>query len=192
MKKVFIIDFIMEIISLCAIVMHFTFLPLNDSLFGIFFIFGMCNVFPLFLLFFEYIRRCSIFISDYKFFNVNKEKVEIICTKKDASYILSCDGREIEFRTNENLFGNQMFFSYIVRNIRFREISKKRPMMYLFRKRVKLKNIKLKQLVVILNGRKHVLVKNGVSRCKCTLFNKAWYWELLHGTARPLDTRLKE
>ncbi len=102
-------------------------------------------------------------------------------------YFLNYAGKEIEFRTDDKILGDHMFFAYVIRNIRFKEVSKKRPLIYIFKRKVKLKNIKLKKLTVILNGKKYVLVSNGISKSKFTLINKAWYWRYFLLT--PTNTR---
>lgn len=196
MKKWLIIDFIIEIIAIILMLdfLIYGIIYSEYTIFGFLLIFFFINTCALYIVFFNYIKKCEIYLSDYYFFSISKkENVVINCKKNKSSYFLEYNGKTIEFRTNENLFGNQMFFSYLVRNIRFFEVSKKRPMIYLFKRNVKLKNIKLKNLTIILNEKKYVLVRNGISKCKFTLINKSWYWGCFisrHNVNRPLKQRI--
>lgn len=70
-----------------------------------------------------------------------------------------------------------MFVAYIVRNIRFPEVSNKLPLICLFKKRLTLKNLPLKELIVNLNGKKYLLIKDGVSINKYSFINKCWYFK---------------
>lgn len=179
MKKWFIFDFIIEIISIIPMLVFLIYgiIYSEYNIFGFLMLFIIINTFILYILFSNYIKNCDLYISDYHFFNISrKENVIINCKKDKSSYFLEYDGKEIEFRTSERLFGNQMFFAYLVRNIRFLEVSKKRPLIYIFKRKIRLKNIKLKNLTVILNGKKYLLVSNGISKSKFTLINKSWYW----------------
>lgn len=179
MKKWFIVDFIIEILAIILMVIFLIYgITYSEyNIFGFLLLFIFINTIVLYILFSNYIKNCDLYISDYLFFDISgKENVIINCKKDKLSYFLEYNGKEIEFRTSDRLFGNQMFFSYIVRNIRFLEVSKKRPLIYIFKRKIRLKNIKLKKLTVILNEKKYVLVNNGISKCKFTLINKAWYW----------------
>lgn len=179
MKKWFIVDFIIEIIAIISMLVFLIYgiIYSEYNIFGFLLLFIFINTIVLYILFSNYIKKCDLYISDYHFFDISgKENVVINCKKDKSSYFLEYDGNEIEFRTSERLFGNQMFFSYIVRNIRFLEVSKKRPLIYIFKRKIRLKNIKLKNLTVILNGKKYLLVSNGISKSKFTLINKSWYW----------------
>ncbi len=190
MKKWFIVDFIIEILAIIfmAIFLIYGIIYSEYNIFGFLLLFIFINTIVLYILFSNYIKNCDLYISDYHFFDISgKENVIINCKKDKLSYFLEYNGKEIEFRTSDRLFGNQMFFSYIVRNIRFLEVSKKRPLIYIFKRKIRLKNIKLKKLTVILNGKKYVLVNNGISKCKFTLINKAWYWRYFLLT--PTNTR---
>lgn len=190
MKKWFIVDFIIEILAIIfmAIFLIYGIIYFEYNIFGFLLLFIFINTIVLYILFSNYIKNCDLYISDYHFFDISgKENVIINCKKDKLSYFLEYNGKEIEFRTSDRLFGNQMFFSYIVRNIRFLEVSKKRPLIYIFKRKIRLKNIKIKKLTVILNGKKYVLVNNGISKCKFTLINKAWYWRYFLLT--PTNTR---
>ncbi len=179
MKKVFIIDIILEIIISCLMILSFIYSIIYNEyvVFAFIALLFIINSFALFIVFSNYIKNCDLFISDYNFFKIaNEENVVMNCRKLNTSYFLDYNGQTIEFRSNEKLFGNQMFFAYVVRNIRYFEVSIKRPMIFLFKKSVKLKNMKLKNLTIVLDGEKIFFVKNGVSKCKFTLINKAWYW----------------
>ena len=179
MKKWFIVDFIIEIIAIISMLVFLIYgiIYSEYNIFGFLLLFIFINTIVLYILFSNYIKDCDLYISDYHFFDISrKENVVINCKKDKSSYFLEYDGNEIEFRTSERLFGNQMFFAYIVRNIRFLEVSKKRPLIYIFKRKIRLKNIKLKNLTVILNGKKYLLVSNGISKSKFTLINKSWYW----------------
>ncbi|HAR47667.1 MAG TPA: hypothetical protein DCX39_03895 [Firmicutes bacterium] len=179
MKKWFIVDFIIEIIAIISMLVFLIYgiIYSEYNIFGFLLLFIFINTIVLYILFSNYIKKCDLYISDYHFFDISgKENVVINCKKDKSSYFLEYDGNEIEFRTSERLFGNQMFFAYIVRNIRFLEVSKKRPLIYIFKRKIRLKNIKLKNLTVILNGKKYLLVSNGISKSKFTLINKSWYW----------------
>lgn len=190
MKKWFIVDFIIEILAIIFMVIFLIYgiIYSEYNIFGFLLLFIFINTIVLYILFSNYIKNCDLYISDYHFFDISgKENVVINCKKDKSSYFLEYNGKEIEFRTSERLFGNQMFFAYIVRNIRFLEVSKKRPLIYIFKRKIRLKNIKLKKLTVILNGKKYVLVNNGISKCKFTLINKAWYWRYFLLT--PTNTR---
>ena len=190
MKKWFIVDFIIEILAIIFMVIFLIYgiIYSEYNIFGFLLLFIFINTIVLYILFSNYIKNCDLYISDYHFFDISgKENVIINCKKDKLSYFLECNGKEIEFRTSDRLFGNQMFFAYIVRNIRFLEVSKKRPLIYIFKRKIRLKNIKLKKLTVILNGKKYVLVNNGISKCKFTLINKAWYWRYFLLT--PTNTR---
>lgn len=179
MKKWFIVDFIIEIIAIISMLVFLIYgiIYSEYNIFGFLLLFIFINTIVLYILFSNYIKKCDLYISDYHFFDISgKENVVINCKKDKSSYFLEYDGTEIEFRTSERLFGNQMFFAYIVRNIRFLEVSKKRPLIYIFKRKIRLKNIKLKNLTVILNGKKYLLVSNGISKSKFTLINKSWYW----------------
>ena len=190
MKKWFIVDFIIEILAIIFMVIFLIYgiIYSEYNIFGFLLLFIFINTIVLYILFSNYIKNCDLYISDYHFFDISgKENVVINCKKDKSSYFLEYNGKEIEFRTSERLFGNQMFFSYIVRNIRFLEVSKKRPLIYIFKRKIRLKNIKLKKLTVILNGKKYVLVSNGISKSKFTLINKSWYWRYFLLT--PTNTR---
>lgn len=179
MKKWFIVDFIIEIIAIISMLVFLIYgiIYSEYNIFGFLLLFIFINTIVLYILFSNYIKKCDLYISDYHFFDISgKENVVINCKKDKSSYFLEYDGNEIEFRTSERLFGNQMFFAYIVRNIRFLEVSKKRPLIYIFKRKIRLKNIKLKNLTVILNGKKYLLVSNGISKSKFILINKSWYW----------------
>lgn len=179
MKKWFIVDFIIEIIAIISMLVFLIYgiIYSEYNILGFLLLFIFINTIVLYILFSNYIKNCDLYISDYHFFDISgKENVVINCKKDKSSYFLEYDGNEIEFRTSERLFGNQMFFAYIVRNIRFLEVSKKRPLIYIFKRKIRLKNIKLKNLTVILNGKKYLLVSNGISKSKFTLINKSWYW----------------
>lgn len=179
MKKWFIVDFIIEIIAIISMLVFLIYgiIYSEYNIFGFLLLFIFINTIVLYILFSNYIKKCDLYISDYHFFDISgKENVVINCKKDKSSYFLEYDGNEIEFRTSERLFGNQMFFAYIVRNIRFLEVSKKRPLIYIFKRKIRLKNIILKNLTVILNGKKYLLVSNGISKSKFTLINKSWYW----------------
>ncbi len=179
MNKWLIFDFVLEfMISIFMIVfLIYGIIYSEYNIFGFLLLFFIINTFALYFIFNNYVKNCDLFISDYSFFRISgKEEVVINCRKSQSTYLLEYNGKEIEFRTNEKLLGDQMFFAYLIRNIRYFEVSNKRPMIYLFKRKVTLKNIKLKNLTVILNGRKYLLVRNGVSKCKFTLMNKAYYW----------------
>ena len=179
MKKWFIVDFIIETLAIILMVIFLIhgIIYSEYNIFGFLLLFIFINTLVLYILFSNYIKTCDLYISNYHFFAISrKENVIINCKKVQTSYFLEYNGKEIEFRTSERLFGNQMFFSYIVRNIRFLEVSKKRPLIYIFKRKIRLKNIKLKNLTVILNGKNYVLVSNGISKSKFTLINKSWYW----------------
>ena len=179
MKKWFIVYFIIEIIAIISMLVFLIYgiIYSEYNIFGFLLLFIFINTIVLYILFSNYIKKCDLYISDYHFFDISgKENVVINCKKDKSSYFLEYDGNEIEFRTSERLFGNQMFFAYIVRNIRFLEVSKKRPLIYIFKRKIRLKNIKLKNLTVILNVKKYLLVSNGISKSKFTLINKSWYW----------------
>lgn len=179
MKKWFIVDFIIEIVAIISMLVFLIYgiIYSEYNIFGFLLLLIFINTIVLYILFSNYIKNCDLYISDYHFFYISrKENVVINCKKDKLSYFLEYNGKEIEFRTSERLFGNQMFFAYIVRNIRFLEVSKKRPLIYIFKRKIRLKNIKLKNLTVILNGKKYLLVSNGISKSKFTLINKSWYW----------------
>ena len=151
MKKWFIVDFIIEIIAIISMLVFLIYgiIYSEYNIFGFLLLFIFINTIVLYILFSNYIKKCDLYISDYHFFDISgKENVVINCKKDKSSYFLEYDGNEIEFRTSERLFGNQMFFAYIVRNIRFLEVSKKRPLIYIFKRKIRLKNIKLKNLTV--------------------------------------------
>ena len=189
MKKTLIIDFIIEIIAclfmICSLIYAITYE--NYLMFALSVLFIILNTLALYIIFSVYVKKCDLYISDYDFFKIfNKENVVLDCKKINNSdkkiYFLNYGGKEIEFRTDDKILGDQMFFSYVIRNIRFKEVSKKRPLIYIFKRKVRLQNIKLKNLTVILNGKKYVLVSNGISKCKFTLINKAWYWRYFLST----------
>lgn len=179
MKKWLIFGFVLEIMTSIFMIVFLIYgiIYSEYNIFGFLLLLFIINTFALYFIFNNYIKNCDLFISDYNFFRISgKEEVVINCRKSQSTYFLEYNGKEIEFRTYEKLLGDQIFFAYLIRNIRYFEVSNKRPMIYLFKRKVTLKNIKLKNLTVILNGRKYLLVSNGISKCKFTLINKAYYW----------------
>lgn len=179
MKKILIIDLILESITMLFLIVSIIFSILCNEylIFSFIALFLIINSIVLYIVFSLYIKKCNLYVSDYNFINIfNQETVTLICKKESETYFLEYGEKVIEFRTDEKLLGNNMFLAYLTRNIRFPEVSNKRPMIFLFKRKVRLKNIKLKNLTVILNEKKYVLVKNGVSKYNFTLINKAWYW----------------
>lgn len=126
----------------------------------------------------KYISSRKINCSAKQFFNFQGEKeVELFANRKGDVFTLTYNGYEIKFETNTKIFKEGMFIAYIVRNIRFPEISSKLSLLNLFKKRLSLKSLGLNQLILNLNGKKYILVKNGVSLGKYSFLNKCWYFK---------------
>lgn len=125
----------------------------------------------------KYISSRKITCNTKHFFNLRGEKdVELFANRDGNVFLLTYNNQKIQFETNTKIFKEGMFIAYIVRNIRFPEISNKLPLLNLFKKRLLLKNLGIKQLILNLNGKKYILVKNGVSLNKYSFINKCWYY----------------
>lgn len=126
----------------------------------------------------KYISSRKIKINNEHFFNFREEtKIELYAKKNGNVFSLFYKGKEIRFETNTKIFKKGMFVAYIVRNIRFPEVSNKLPLICLLKKRLTLKNLPLKELIVNLNGKKYLLIKDGVSINKYSFINKCWYFK---------------
>lgn len=126
----------------------------------------------------NYIKTRKINLSTYKFFTFKKEENAIIkCSKLENGYKLTYKDKKIDFFTNINFFEENMLLSYIVRNVRFIEISNKKRFGLLFRKRLKLEYFKPINLYVYINDKKYCLVKNSISITNRFCLNSCWYWD---------------
>lgn len=124
----------------------------------------------------KYISSRKIKCSSNNFFTFRgKTEVELFANREGDAFLLNYNNKEIKFETNTKLFKDGMFIAYIVRNIRFPEISNKLPLLSLFKKRLPITN--LNNLILNLDGKKYILVKNGISLNKYSFINKCWYYK---------------
>ena len=177
--KLFII-FITNIILLVLLITGIVHVCVTNEvyLFAPFLLLYIFSVILLMFAFANYISSREIKKSNEHFFNFKEEtKVEIFAKRMGNVFSLTYNDKEIKFETNTKIFKKGMFVAYIVRNIRFPEVSNKLPLLYLFKKRLPLKNITLKQLIININGKKYLLLKDGVSINRYSFINKCWYYK---------------
>lgn len=163
--KLFII-FITNIILLVLLITGIVHVCVTNEvyLFAPFLLLYIFSVILLMFSFANYISSREIKKSNEHFFSFKEEtKIELFAKRMGNVFSLTYNDIEIKFETNTKIFKKGMLVAYIVRNIRFPEISNKLPLLYLFKKRLPLKNIALKQLIININGKKYLLVKDGVS-----------------------------
>ena len=142
-----------------------------------FILFGI-NYVVLFVSFCNYIKTRKINLSTYNFFKFEKEENAIIkCSELENGYKLTYKNQRIEFLTNTDFFEKNMLLSYIVRNVRFKEISNAKKFGLLFKKRLKLEYFKPINLYVYINDKKYCLVKNSISIKNGFCLNSCWYWK---------------
>ena len=135
----------------------------------------------LFMFYFsKYISSFKITINTYNFFNFkNDENVEIVVHREKEKFIATYKNKQILFESDIPFFKKGMFIAYIVRNVRFKEVSNKMPLGKLFKSRLELKNTKTKEMILNINGKKITIVKNGVSLGKYSFINKSFYFKEL-------------
>lgn len=174
----FLIIFVMNIllfILLCAGIVH-TCITNEVYLFAPFLLLYILSIIILIFSFAKYISGRKIKCNINHFFNFRgKIEVELFAKRDGDTFSLNYNNKEIKFETNTKIFKKGMFIAYIVRNIRFPEISNKHPLLSLFKKRLPITN--LKNLVLDLDGKKYILVKNGISLNKYSFINKCWYYK---------------
>lgn len=174
----FLIIFVMNIllfILLCAGIVH-TCITNEVYLFAPFLLLYILSIIILIFSFAKYISGRKIKCNINHFFNFRgKIEVELFAKRDGDTFSLNYNNKEIKFETNTKIFKEGMFIAYIVRNIRFPEISNKLPLLSLFKKRLPITN--LKNLVLDLDGKKYILVKNGISLNKYSFINKCWYYK---------------
>lgn len=144
----------------------------------IFFILICINFVVLCMLFCNHIKTRKIHLSTYKFFKFGKEDNAVIkCTELDNGYKLTYKDQTIDFLVDMDFFKKNMLLSYIVRNVRFKEISNKKKFGLLFKKKLKLEYFKPINLYVCINDKKYCLVKNSISIKNRFCLNSCWYWK---------------
>lgn len=166
---------ILLFILLCAGIVH-TCITNEVYLFVPFLFLYIFSIVILIFSFAKYISGRKIKCNINHFFNFRgKIEVELFAKRDGDTFSLNYNNKEIKFETNTKIFKEGMFIAYIVRNIRFPEISNKLPLLSLFKKRLPITN--LKNLVLDLDGKKYILVKNGISLNKYSFINKCWYYK---------------
>lgn len=77
MKKWLIIDFIIEIIAIILMLdfLIYGIIYSEYTIFGFLLIFFFINTCALYIVFFNYIKKCEIYLSDYYFFSISKRKM---------------------------------------------------------------------------------------------------------------------
>ena len=166
---------ILLFILLCAGIVH-TCITNEVYLFAPFLLLYILSIIILIFSFAKYISGRKIKCNINHFFNFRgKIEVELFAKRDGDTFSLNYNNKEIKFETNTKIFKEGMFIAYIVRNIRFPEISNKLPLLSLFKKRLPITN--LKNLVLDLDGKKYILVKNGISLNKYSFINKCWYYK---------------
>lgn len=136
------------------------------------------NFVVLYMFFCNYIKTRKIHLSTYKFFKFAKEDNAVIkCTELDYGYKLTYKDQAIDFLVDIDFFKKNMLLSYIVRNIRFKDISNLKRFGLLFKRRLKLENFKPINLYVYINDKKYCLVKNSISIKNRFCLNSCWYWK---------------
>lgn len=162
-------------ILLCAGIVH-TCITSEVYLFAPFLLLYILSIIILIFSFAKYISGRKIKCNINHFFNFRgKIEVELFAKRDCDTFSLNYNNKEIKFETNTKIFKEGMFIAYIVRNIRFPEISNRLPLLSLFKKRLPITN--LKNLVLDLDGKKYILVKNGISLNKYSFINKCWYYK---------------
>ena len=166
---------ILLFILLCAGIVH-TCITNEVYLFVPFLFLYIFSIVILIFSFAKYISGRKIKCNINHFFNFRgKIEVELFAKRDGDTFSLNYNNKKIKFETNTKIFKEGMFIAYIVRNIRFPEISNKLPLLSLFKKRLPITN--LKNLVLDLDGKKYILVKNGISLNKYSFINKCWYYK---------------
>lgn len=133
----------------------------------------------------KFILKRKIQLSNYNFFNFNKdENVEIIVKQENNKFIMTYKDKQIIFESDIPIFKKGMFIAYVVRNIRYKEVSCRLPLGKLFKRRIKLTTSKTKDLILNLDGKKIILIKDGISINKFTFINKAFYYKYLSMSGR--------
>lgn len=166
---------ILLFILLCVGIVH-TCITNEVYLFAPFLFLYIFSIIILIFSFAKYISGRKIKCNINHFFNFRgKIEVELFAKRDGDTFSLNYNNKEIKFKTNTKIFKEGMFIAYIVRNIRFPEISNKLPLLSLFKKRLPITN--LKNLVLDLDGKKYILVKNGISLNKYSFINKCWYYK---------------
>lgn len=85
----------------------------------------------------KYISSRKITCNTNHFFDLKGEKeIELFANRNGDVFLLTYNNQEIQFETNTKIFKEGMFIAYIVRNIRFPEISNKLPLLNLFKKKI--------------------------------------------------------
>ena len=126
----------------------------------------------------KYISSRKIKITNMQFFNFEKEvNVELYAERNGDSFSLRYKGQEIIFETDSKIFKKGMFMAYVVRSIRFPEVSNRLPLLNLFKRKLPLVSSNLHKLTINLDGKKYILVKNGISFNKYSFINKCWYFK---------------
>lgn len=181
MKKLFLslaVLFLPLVIAFITFLIYSILFNLNIIYCGIFFMLICINYIVLCTSFCNYIKTRKINLSTYNFFNFNKEENAIIkCTELENGYKLTYKDQRIDFFININFLKENMLLSYIVRNVRFREISNKKRLGLPFKKRLKLEYFKPINLYVYINDKKYCLVKNSISITNRFCLNSCWYWK---------------
>lgn len=172
--------FLFQIASICFLLFGIVY----GSLYSIEWLLILSLVAPIFTSLFlmfafsKYVLSSKIILSTYNFFDFhNDENVEIVVSYEKSRFIANFNGKEITFEVDTPIFKKSMFFAYVVRNIRFKEVSDKLPLMMLFKRKLILENSKTNNFTLVINGKKKSLVKNGVSYSKWSFINKAFYFK---------------
>lgn len=133
----------------------------------------------------KYVRSRKINLTSYNFFNFHgEENIDIYAKFENGEYLITYEDKIIKFSIDTKIFYKGMLKAYIVRNIRFLEVSNRLPLYKLFVPRLKLEHSKIKNLTLNIEGKKHTLVKNGVSKGKYGFINRASYFKYLFGHIR--------